>query len=731
MATLASLFNSKSQSIYSKFSNPNIPVEIKPDTAASRSRIKDDSRLLPVVSVQRDTSRISKFLKSNDGVLFIGKQLLLQTGNTFAETRLYNPLEALINVVPAPLGQHFPRHLGKPNPEIKNPTRTDRGALQKETLDSFTSPVGNVFARIGTQLLKAVTSPVQALLLGQKYTEYFDKNPLLEFYVRPEDNEKWYPRLLLNQSIAERGKKYISHTYEEDISNFFPRSVTPVNYKSQLKIYNDVLLPKINYYSRLSYRGEIINTYLSFITGKNTLSISRSKFATKNPNVNSLNLVLASAYTTHNVNGNTLQSTYTNFKRVFGALEAFNDGNGYFRGPVFSQELGNSNAENINIINDKPKISDPYNRGYYDFNRDYAADDTIANLYGNIEGNQEDKSDIIKFIFKTDATSAPIHFRALINTIKQNLKPEFNEQRYVGRTERFVTYAGAKRTVTLSFNIVAFSQRELRSMWTRVNYLTGLAFPKSASPSGFMVPPLFRITIGGIYDEQPCYIDNLDFDFLDDTITFDIDKEVSQVINVNMSLTLLEKRSRFYDSPFYAITQDIKNNTYLQPLDRLPPPRQSITTVAAAPTNDQFSRQIQQGLAVNAATRVRQGSNFQLFGGSGRSVLPAKIEPPYNDFSDPALNVVERLSSQARGLSESATVLESRFAKYVKEFYSNTSDTNAEGNIERVLDRITRPADAGTIYQNEQQRILDAQAVINNTIRGQSEDVDTNPFPIP
>ena len=133
----------------------------------------------------------------------------------------------------------------------------------------------------------------------------------------------------------------------------------------------------------------------------------------------------------------------------------------------------------------------------------------------------------------------------------------------MGRTERFVTYGGAKRGLSLSFNIVAFSPGEIDGMWSRVNYLTGLAFP-SGVKNGFMVPPLFKMTIGELYDSQPCYIETLDYDFLDETITFDVDKEVPHAINVTMQLSILEKRSKFYDSPFYKITEDAERTARIR-----------------------------------------------------------------------------------------------------------------------------------------------------------------------
>jgi hypothetical protein len=178
---------------------------------------------------------------------------------------------------------------------------------------------------------------------------------------------------------------------------------------------------------------------------------------------------------------------------------------------------------------------------------------------------QEDaKYDIISFSFQdfginTGEEPTVIPFRAFISNIKETVKPEFTEQQYIGRTERFITYVGAKRFVNLEFHVAAFAEEEIDHTWARINYLTGLAFPKGVSVSGFMIPPLFRINIGKIYKQQPCYIDNLEFEFLEEKTTFDILEEVSQVIKVTATLQLIEKTSRYGNSPFYKITEDIIN----------------------------------------------------------------------------------------------------------------------------------------------------------------------------
>jgi hypothetical protein len=267
--------------------------------------------------------------------------------------------------------------------------------------------------------------------------------------------------------------------------------------------------------------------------------------------------------------GYTVGESFPSKQRVFKQLEI--DSSRYLETDFKYNYLstGSTWNENVNIAQNDSGLSsnirDLYNTEPYIVTEDAQIQALRSGslVYGKISGTKDKDTDIIPFIFSSvdKDNPEPIHFRAFISSLKQSVKPEFNETRYVGRTERFVTYAGAKRTATLQFNVVAFSESELDAMWLRINYLTGLAFPKGVSTSGFMIPPLFKLTVGGIYENQPCYIESLDFDLLDESITFDIDKHVSQVINVNMSITLLEKRSSFYDSPFYGIAQNILSNT--------------------------------------------------------------------------------------------------------------------------------------------------------------------------
>lgn len=55
-----------------------------------------DSRVFPIGSAPIDVIRVTKFLTSGAGILFLGKQFLLQTSNPYNETRIYNPTSPIV-----------------------------------------------------------------------------------------------------------------------------------------------------------------------------------------------------------------------------------------------------------------------------------------------------------------------------------------------------------------------------------------------------------------------------------------------------------------------------------------------------------------------------------------------------------------------------------------------------------------------------------------------------------
>ena len=81
---------------------------------------KYEDRSLPVQSTIQDVKRLTLFQLSKPGLLFLAKQQLLQTGNTFELTRALNPAFVVANAVPF---LHVKRNL-RPLNELAGKTDT-------------------------------------------------------------------------------------------------------------------------------------------------------------------------------------------------------------------------------------------------------------------------------------------------------------------------------------------------------------------------------------------------------------------------------------------------------------------------------------------------------------------------------------------------------------------------------------------------------------------------------
>lgn len=102
-------FQKESNSIYKKYSvydqntGPGLRFGAKQPfvyiTVGSSNFEKNitnaDSQAIPIGSTLLDVKRVTKFVASGTGVLYIGKQYLLQKQNAFNETRIYNPLSLI------------------------------------------------------------------------------------------------------------------------------------------------------------------------------------------------------------------------------------------------------------------------------------------------------------------------------------------------------------------------------------------------------------------------------------------------------------------------------------------------------------------------------------------------------------------------------------------------------------------------------------------------------------
>lgn len=142
--------------IYSKYStkttgNEQPLLEFKPDSA-NNTETRWDSFIAPVGSTRRDITRMSRFLTTGEGKLFLIKQEGLQLSNTFTETRIINPLFILENAVPF---IHAERALANPSSFA---VRGDTSQVSPASLDTNIQGAG--------RLQKATAQQVTANVAG-------------------------------------------------------------------------------------------------------------------------------------------------------------------------------------------------------------------------------------------------------------------------------------------------------------------------------------------------------------------------------------------------------------------------------------------------------------------------------------------------------------------------------------------------------------------------------------
>jgi hypothetical protein len=181
----------------------------------ARRGIVQEGRSVPFVSSPRDVIRLTLFSLSPRGLIFLAKQQLLQTGNTFEQTRLLNPAFVVGNAVPF---LHIRRTLRPIRGQFGITASRDSissnsrllGQLQVSTYDTVKARYdskntsGNFFARIVGQLrslAQPFTSTYSAITavrdVGEKYGRispgdnigWKKSRPELETIVRDVDNQ--------------------------------------------------------------------------------------------------------------------------------------------------------------------------------------------------------------------------------------------------------------------------------------------------------------------------------------------------------------------------------------------------------------------------------------------------------------------------------------------------------------------------------------------------------------
>jgi hypothetical protein len=176
-------------------------------------------------------------------------------------------------------------------------------------------------------------------------------------------------------------------------------------------------------------------------------------------------------------------------------------------------------------------------------------------------------NDLVKFRIGVIDNDNPtqktyIHFRAFLNQISDGYSSDWSDTKYIGRGEKFYTYAGFDRKVSLSWTVAAQSKAELIPMYKKLNYLASICAP-DYSGAGYMRGNIVSLTIGGYFYEQPGIITGFSYDMNDDNSTWEIG--INDAGNYDPSVKELPhmiKVTGFNFIPIHTFVPSLQQNTY-------------------------------------------------------------------------------------------------------------------------------------------------------------------------
>jgi len=518
------------------------------DSTVQKDLTKYDTRALPVGSTVRDVIRMTKFSASGTGLLYTGKQLLLQQQNAYNETRVYNPislLKATAKPGSAGLIDYPQRHL------------ETSGGLLNFFKDALLSTFG--FST------RDSTKPIEGTASGDKgdgfaYSNYVFRRGsarfgLLRFNTGNIANSKF--KSLWGVGQAGGGSGGLQRGFLDRLRSLIP-STNPlgayaVNQFGQRNTANpwkyrpeyDSAYQEGIYFSFLEDR----NNFLISVKNKNSkIFYNDSSFGATSNHSGILKPTDFHRYTPGKTQtmygaddvtnyyapeskitpGSTqIENTYLSMLR---AIQTYNNvapqqrksTEGYRNNPDkginnltdYNSIPNGADSNNLNLVEKSSIAEGPYlkyiresggivnsinidNRGFAkaqktlgEFNTEdkYNVLDVLENGEKNklfIDESTTQSKDIIFFYFYDLINKKYIPFRATLGSINDQHSPDWEDIKYIGRADKLYIYKGFSRDVSFNFKVYANSILELVPMWKRINYLVGLTRPSKYTGKGF------------------------------------------------------------------------------------------------------------------------------------------------------------------------------------------------------------------------------------------------------
>jgi len=439
-------------------------------------------------AIARDAKRIGKFLLSPKGLLYTGKQFVLQIMNPNTEnvkgkagiglTKIYDPLSPLTNAIGAPLGLRTTRHMP---PVVRAASSTYEGIHKLRNADEE-GETNNRLLRLKTELM---------------------------FEAGTGTEKETFLKKLQNISNTIQGHAGATINTLSGVTG--PTSLGGIGLTT-IRRYEDTRLKKQ------------LKLKTSHPEGYGILRQTSPGILDKTPPESKESRVGKALF---DGGDKRKQAIVNQYKQI-----------------MYGQIPDRSNQPSIpsQIVRfDRLKETGQGNvKSYYD--NESARQSNFGNTLQLIETinnakaiDETENYSIIDFQFND------IKFKAYLGTLSDNFAPGWDSANDVGRADPRYQYTSFERTITFDFRVVIESKKDATVIWQKLQDLARFTHPVYGSEGFF--GQTTNITIGKLFNAKPMIITDLGYDW-DNETPWEIDSDLQHPMytNVAMSCTILGDR---------------------------------------------------------------------------------------------------------------------------------------------------------------------------------------------
>ena len=166
-----------------------------------------------------------------------------------------------------------------------------------------------------------------------------------------------------------------------------------------------------------------------------------------------------------------------------------------------------------------------------------------------------DGNDYIPLKFYSVANSTAVSFRGTITGLSEQFSPTWDSSRFIGSPFNFYTYQSIERSVQFTFKVFSLRKDEHKINWEKLSYLSSLVYPqKYQNVTGAISAPFLKITLGDMYKNKECFIENMTYN-IDDDYPWEVglngndlqNYRLPMIIEVTITLKFVEAKYNTYN----------------------------------------------------------------------------------------------------------------------------------------------------------------------------------------